>query len=289
MLLKAFRYARAADVEEACDLLRHEEGSKVLAGGQSLLPFFNTGLVDPDLLVDISHIADMKGLSQRDGYLELGALTRHVELASSEDVRASQPLLTEAASHVGNPRVRNRGTIGGSLAHADPAAELPLALTALGATLVATDGRSTREIKSDELALSYLSTQLAPDEIVTRVRVPVLGPGWGWSFSEMSRRTGDFAIVAVAVLIRSADGYVLEARVSAAGVGARPTRLGGVEAALSGATRTELQGRLGDVPAVATEVDPVSDGVASAGYRRHLLTVLLRRGIDQAFARSEGQ
>ncbi|MGC8471736.1 MAG: FAD binding domain-containing protein [Acidimicrobiales bacterium] len=289
MFLKPFRYARAADVAEACDLLRREEGSKVLAGGQSLLPLMHTGLVEPELLVDISHIADMTGLSRRDGYLELGALTRHAELASSRDVRAGQPLLAQAASHVGNPRVRNRGTIGGSLAHADPAAELPLALTALGATLVATDGSSAREIKSDELALSYLSTQLAPDEIVTRVRVPVLGPGWGWSFSELSRRTGDFAIVAVAVLLRSADGCVLEARVAAAGVGARPTRLGGVEAALSGATRAELQGRIGDVPAVSAEVDPVSDGVASADYRRHLLTVLVRRGIDQAFARSEGQ
>ena len=289
MFLKPFRYARAADVAEACDLLRREEGSKVLAGGQSLLPLMHTGLVEPELLVDISHVADMTGLSRRDGYLELGALTRHAELASSHDVRAGQPLLAQAASHVGNPRVRNRGTIGGSLAHADPAAELPLALTALGATLVATDGSSAREIKSDELALSYLSTQLAPDEIVTRVRVPVLGPGWGWSFSELSRRTGDFAIVAVAVVLRSADGCVLEARVAAAGVGARPTRLGGVEAALSGATRAELQGRIGDVPAVCAEVDPVSDGVASADYRRHLLTVLVHRGIDQAFARSEGQ
>ncbi len=289
MFLKPFRYARAADVAEACDLLRREEGSKVLAGGQSLLPLMHTGLVEPELLVDISHIADMTGLSRRDGYLELGALTRHAELASSQDVRAGQPLLAQAASHVGNPRVRNRGTIGGSLAHADPAAELPLALTALGATLVATDGSSAREIKSDELALSYLSTQLAPDEIVTRVRVPVLGPGWGWSFSELSRRTGDFAIVAVAVLLRSADGCVLEARVAAAGVGARPTRLGGVEAALSGATRAELHGRIGDAPAVSAEVDPVSDGVASADYRRHLLTVFVRRGIDQAFARSEGQ
>ena len=289
MFLKPFRYARAADVAEACDLLRREEGSKVLAGGQSLLPLMNTGLVEPALLVDISHVADMTGLSRRDGYLELGALTRHVELASNQDVRASQPLLAQAASHVGNPRVRNRGTIGGSLAHADPAAELPLALTALGATLVATDGHSAREIKADELALSYLSTQLAPDEIVSRVRVPVLGPGWGWSFSELSRRTGDFAIVAVAVLLRSADGCVLEARVAAAGVGARPTRLGAVEAVLSGATRAELQGRIGDLSAVFAEVDPVSDGVASADYRRHLLTVLVRRGIDQAFVRSEGQ
>ena len=261
----------------------------MLAGGQSLLPLMNTGLVEPELLVDISHVADMMGLSRRDGYLELGALTRHAELASSQHVRACQPLLAQAASHVGNPRVRNRGTIGGSLAHADPAAELPLALTALGAMLVATDGRSAREIRSDELALSYLSTQLAPDEIITRVRVPVLGPGWGWSFSELSRRTGDFAIVAVAVLLRSADGCVLEARVAAAGVGARPTRLGGVEAALLGATRAGLQDRLEDVPGFFAGVDPASDGVASADYRRQLLAVLVRRGISQAFARSEEQ
>lgn len=283
MFVKPFRYVRVHDVDEACELLRKEDEAKVLAGGQSLLPLINAGLVEPGLLVDIAHVPSMTGVARSDGYLEIGALTCHAELASNVEVRVGQPLLACAARHVGNPRIRNRGTIGGSLAHADPAAELPLALTALGATVVATDGRTVREIKADEFAVSYLSTQLRTDELVAHLRVPLLGPGWGWSFMELSRRNGDFAIVAVAVLLRCADGHAVEARVAAAGVGVRPVRLGGVEAALSGAARQEYLGRLGPI----REVDPVSDAVASAEYRRHLLATLVRRGVDEAFARSE--
>jgi aerobic carbon-monoxide dehydrogenase medium subunit len=284
MFVKPFRYRRAADVREACDLLReHGEASKVLAGGQSLLPMMNVGIVEPEVLVDISHVEGMSGIGRSNGYLEIGSLTRHATLASDPDVTAHQPLLSEAARWVGNPRVRNRGTLGGTLAHADPAAEIPLALTALGAIVEVTDGRAIRQIKADEFSLSYLSTQLQPDEIVTSVRVPVLGSGWGWSFLELARRTGDFAIVAVAALVRCAGGHALEARIAAAGVGDRPVRLGGVEASLSGATRQELPERLAPI----REVDPFSDQVASASYRLHLLSVLVRRAVDGAFARAE--
>ncbi|MGH9029032.1 MAG: FAD binding domain-containing protein [Acidimicrobiales bacterium] len=283
MFVKPFRYARAHDFGEACDILREDEDAKVLAGGQSLLPLINAGLVEPGLLVDISHVEGVTGVSVTEAYLEIGALTRHADLASNENVCAGQPLLAHAARYVGNPRIRCRGTIGGSLAHADPAAELPLALTALGATVVASDGRTVREIKAEEFAQSYLSTQLEPDEVVVHVRAPLLGPGWGWSFLELSRRRGDFAIVAVAVLLRCAGGNVLEARVAAAGIGDRPVRLGGVEAALSGAAHAELEGRIGPI----REVEPASDTVASAGYRRHLLSTLVRRAVDEAFVRSE--
>ena len=284
MFVKPFRYARVGTADEACDLLRrHGERAKVLAGGQSLLPMMNAGLLDAELLVDISRIEGGSAVARVGGYLEVGAQVRHASLAAHPDVRAVQPLLTAAASSIGNPRVRNRGTLGGTLAHADPAAELPLVLIALGATVEASDGRSSREIRADEFATSFLSTQLRQDEIVTRVRVPVLGTGWGWSFIELSRRKGDFAVVAVAVLLRVADGQVLEGRVAAAGAGDQPVRLGGVEAALSGAARHELPGRVGEV----REVDPRSDALASAGYRRHLLTVLIRRGVEEAFERSE--
>jgi carbon-monoxide dehydrogenase medium subunit len=283
MFIKPFRYARAHDVAEACDLLRDEEEAKVLAGGQSLLPLINAGLVEPKLLVDVARISTMTGIARNDEHLEIGALTRHAELASHAEVRDGQPLLARAASYVGNPRIRNRGTIGGSLAHADPAAELPLVLTTLGATVVVTDGRTAREIKAEEFAVSYMSTQLRPDELVARIRVPLSGPDWGWSFTELSRRHGDFAVVAVAVLLRCADGQALEARVAAAGVADRPVRLGGVEAALSGATRPELSERLASI----REVDPTSDATASAEYRRAVLTTLVRRGVDEAFARSE--
>lgn len=286
MFVRPFRYARAESVSEACELLRSRgEGAKVLAGGQSLLPMVNAGLVDADLLIDVSSVRDLAGIVGTDGYLVLGSSTRHALVASHPEVRSAQPLLADAARWVGNTRVRNRGTLGGTLAHADPAAEIPLVLTALGATVEVSNGSVSREVRAEEFAVSFLSTQLEPDELVTRVRVPVLGTGWGWSFMEVSRRLGDFAIVAVAVVLRVAGGQVLEARVAAAGVGDCPTRLGAVEAALSGASRDEIRAR---VPPVR-EVDPSSDAVASGEYRRHLVTVLVHRAVHEAFARSEGR
>jgi carbon-monoxide dehydrogenase medium subunit len=286
MFVKPFRYARAASVAEACDLLRrHGEGAKVLAGGQSLLPMINSGLVDADILVDISRIPEICGVEQAPGYLVFGASTRHAYLASDPEIRRAQPLLAEAARLIGNPRVRNRGTLGGSLAHADPAAELPLVLTALGATVEVTDGVRARELRAEDFAVSILSTQLRADELVTRVQVPVLGTGWGWSFKELSRRLGDFAIVAVAVALSVRNGQVLEARVAAAGVSERPVRLGAVEAALSGASRDEFGARVG----LVREVDPPGDATGTSEYRRHLLTVLVRRALDEAFVRSEAE
>lgn len=286
MFVRPFRYVRAESAADACDLLRrHGEGAKVLAGGQSLLPMINSGLVDVDILVDISRIPDLCGVEMAAGYLTFGASTRHADLAADPVVRQAQPLLAEAARFIGNPRVRNRGTLGGSLAHADPAAELPLALTALGATLEVTDGPESRELRAEDFAVSFLSTRLRADELLTRVQVPVLGAGWGWSFKECSRRQGDFAIVAVAAALSARDGQVLEARVAAAGVSERPVRLGAVEAALSGASRDELPGRV----ALVREVDPPGDAAGSSEYRRHLLTVLVRRALDEAFARSEAE
>jgi CO/xanthine dehydrogenase FAD-binding subunit len=282
MFVRPFRYVRAETAAEACELLRRHEGSKLLAGGQSLLPMINAGLAEPEMLVDISHIDSMAGISGKPGYLEIGALTRHETIASNPAVRAHQPLLAAAAAHIGNVRVRNRGTIGGSLAHADPAAELPLVLTALGATIVSTDGGAVREVKAEELAQSFLSTQLADDEIITRVDVPVLGPGWGWSFLELARRQGDFCIVAVAVLVRVVEDCAVESRIAAAGIASRAVRLGALETALSGATRTECAQRVEDV----REVDVLSDSTASATYRRHVLATLVRRGVDEAFARA---
>lgn len=286
MFVRPFRYVRAESVPDACDLLRcHGEGAKVLAGGQSLLPMINSGLVDVDVLIDISRTPGIAGIQQVDGYLLLGAATRHAQVATDPVIRQVQPLLADAARLVGNPRVRNRGTLGGSLAHADPAAELPLVLTALGATIVVTDGTESRELRAEDFAVSFLSTRLRPDELVTRVQLPVLGTGWGWSFKELSRRQGDFAIIAVAVALSVRNGQVLEARVAATGVSEHPVRLGSVEAALSGASRDDLPGRV----ALVREVDPPADAAGSAEYRRHLLTVLVRRAVDEAFVRSEAE
>lgn len=282
MFVKPFRYERAEDLGHACELLRtHGDGAKVIAGGQSLMPMLNTGLLDCEVLVDISRIG-LSDVGMRDGYLELGGLVRHARLAGDDRVSSSQPLVATAARHIGNARVRNRGTLGGSLAHADPSAELPLVMTALGAKVLASNGSEVREIAAEELATSFLSTQLAQDELVVAVRAPVLGEGWGWSFNEISRRLGDFAVAAVAVLLRTAEGRVLEARVAAGAVGETPLRLGGVEAALSGASREELAERAERLD----EVDPPSDSNASAAYRRKVLGVLVRRSLIEAFDRA---
>jgi len=280
---RAFRYERADDLGAACAALRrHGEGAKVIAGGQSLLPMINVGLAAPDVVVDISRVAQARGVTASDGYLSIGALVTHRELAASEVARASQPLLRAAAAHVRNARVRNRGTLGGSLAHGDPAAELPLVMTALGASYELSDGRETRQIKAEEFSVTLYTTELQPDELLVTARVPVLGPGWGWSFREVSRRRGDFAMVAAAALVRSAGGVVVESRLALAGVADRPVRIGAVEAALAGATRDEIPDRVGSIE----ELRPFTDTAATADYRRHLARVLSVQALQEAHRRS---
>ncbi len=284
MYTRAFRYERAGDLQAACAALRrHGEGAKVIAGGQSLLPMINVGLAAPEVVVDISRVAEAREVTAGDGYLSIGALVTHRELIASEVARASQPLLGAAAAHIGSSRIRNRGTLGGSLAHSDPAAELPVAMTALGATYELTDGRATREARAEEFAVTLFTTELEPDELLVAVRVPVLGPGWGWSFREVSRRRGDFALVSAAALVRTAGGAVVEARLALGGVADRPVRLAAVEAALSGATRDEIASRVGPIEGL----NPLTDTSASADYRRHLARVLSVAALEEAHRRGE--
>jgi carbon-monoxide dehydrogenase medium subunit len=253
---RRFDYVRAESLSDACEILRrHGESAKIIAGGQSLLPMVNVGLVIPGVVVDISRVREARGVAQDDGFLVIGALNTHSDLLTSELMRAAQPLLPAAASHIGNDRVRNRGTLGGSLAHSDPAGELPLVMTAISAMYELTDGHSTREVRAEEFATSFLTTQLEPDEVVVAARVPVLGPGWGWSFREMSRRKGDFAVVAAAALVRSAGGALVEARLALGGVADHPVRLGAVEAVLAGATYDEIRQRVGAIEGIR----PVSE------------------------------
>lgn len=284
MYSRRFQYVRAQSLGDACDMLRrHGDGAKVIAGGQSLLPMVNVGLVTPEVVVDISRVPEARGLARDDGFVVIGALNTHRELMTSELLQADQPLIPAAASHIGNDRVRNRGTLGGSLAHSDPAGELPLVMTAISAMYEVTDGSSTREVKAEEFATSFLTTQLEPDEVVVAARVPVLGPGWGWSFCEMSRRKGDFAVVAAAALVRSAGGALVEARLALGGVADHPVRLGAVEAALAGATYDEIGPRVGAIEGIR----PLSDTNASGEYRRHLSRVLAVRALEEAYRRSE--
>jgi carbon-monoxide dehydrogenase medium subunit len=286
VFVKPFAYLRAQEVAEASRLLADGDGSvKALAGGQSLLPMINAGLVECSALVDISSIAGLRGISQAsDGsFLELGALETHRSLAADPSLKAGQPLVAEAARHIGNTRVRNRGTLGGSLAHADPSGELPLVMTALGATVVVENAQRKRELRAEELQASYFSTVLEDDELITAVRVPAISPGWGWGFVEASRRRGDFAMVAVASLMRTASGEVVEARLAVGGVAERPVRLAAVEAALSGAGREDLVSRATHIGGL----EPMSDANATSRYRRHLLPVLVARALAQAYDRAE--
>lgn len=283
MFTRPFRYERAARFSDACERLReHGEGAKVIAGGQSLLPMVNLGLVQPDVVIDISHAAEGREVSAADGYLAVGALATHARLAADPLVGQVQPLLGAAAARIGNARVRHRGTLGGSLAHSDPAAELPLVMVALGAAYEVTNGHATRTVKAEDFHLTFLTTGLEADELVVSASLPALGPGWGWSFQEVSRRDGDFALAAVAALVRIADGMIVESRVAVGGVSDRPTRLADVESALSGAAPDQIGERVGPLQGIR----PVTDAGASAQYRAHLCRVLVLRALQEASHRS---
>jgi CO/xanthine dehydrogenase FAD-binding subunit len=283
MFVKPFRYERPSTLTEASQLLRSYGGeAKVVAGGQSLLAMVNLGLLEVRAVVDISHLGDIAGITEDDGHLRIGALTRHVALEKDPIVRRRQPLLSAAAAHVGNMRVRARGTLGGSLAHADPAAELPLVLTVLDADYEATDGDAVRTIRANELPVTYFTTQLGEDELLTSIRVPTLGQGWGWGFAELSRRAGDFAVAAAAALARCAAGLVVESRVAVAGVADRPVRLAAVEASVDGAHVDDVEDRVAPIEGI----DPVTDSAASSEYRRRVARVLVVRALTDACRRS---
>jgi carbon-monoxide dehydrogenase medium subunit len=266
----SFAYARADTVDEAVALLgRHGDDAKLLAGGHSLLPLMKLRVAAPATLVDIGRIADLRYIRAATDHVAVGAMTRHHDLATSDLLAAEVPLLRHAALHVGDPQVRHRGTIGGSLAHADPAADLPAVLLALDGTLVARGPAGERTIPAGEFFRSIFETALAPDEVLTEVRVPRVAGG-RWAFSKFSRRAPDWAIVGVAA--QQVNGST---RVALVNMGPTPLR----------ATETERAVGQGATPADAAGVadrgtDPPADLNGSAEYRRHLARVLVRRALE---------
>jgi len=275
-----FRYARPATAAEAVALLASSPGeAKLLAGGQSLVPLLNMRLVRPAILVDLNGARELERIDAAPrGGLVLGALVRHADLATSPLVRERAPLLAEAARHVGHAAIRNRGTLGGSLAHADPAAELPAALLALDATLGLLGPRGTRRVAVADFFRGLLATALADDELLAEVTVPATPRGWG--FGEIARRLGDFALAGVAASL-DAHGH---ACVVGFGVADRPVRLRAAEAIAATAPRDEaMPARAGR--AAAADCDPASDVHASAAYRRHLATVLTEDALRAAAGR----
>jgi aerobic carbon-monoxide dehydrogenase medium subunit len=287
MVAPAFDYVAAGSYDEAVRLLASGgEEAKILAGGQSLMPMLNLRLAHPGLLIDINP-ADQRPPSVAGGLLRLPALTRHRVLLEHDLVRRHCPLLAEAVRHVGNVRVRNRGTIGGSLAHADPTSEVGCCALVTGAEVAVQGPNGDRTVPAGELFSTYWTTTLAESEVITDVLIPVARPRQGWSFQEMVRRTSDFAIVAVAALVeldQQAEG-IAAARVALAGVADRVT-LADPEP-LAGLTdgNPDFGAAAG---AIAGRLEPATDVHASGEYRRRLARVLVARALRQAFARATG-
>jgi aerobic carbon-monoxide dehydrogenase medium subunit len=283
-----FEYHAPRSVEEALEALgRYGGDAKVLAGGQSLMPLLNFRLARPAALVDLNPIGSLAYIREHDGQIRFGAMTRQRTIEFSPVVAQRLPLLKEATHWVGHLPIRTRGTIGGSIAHADPSAEYPAVLTALEGEVVARGAKGERVIRVADLFQTYLTTSLTPDEILTEVRLPAMPAGAGYALEEFSRRHGDFAIVGIAALVVREGQRCKRARLATAGAGPVPVRLRAAEEIL------EREG-LGDAAIEAaarraTElVTPDADIHASADYRRHLTGVLTKRALTRAIGVARG-
>lgn len=277
-----FDYVRASTVDEAVAALAASNGeAKVLAGGQSLVPMLNFRIVDTPIFVDINGIQDLDRIEETtDGGLRIGALARHFALETSDLVKDRFPVLQEAMKHVAHLAIRNRGTIGGSLSHADPAAELPTMAVLLDAKIITARASGGREIAAADFFVAPLTTTLEPDEIIVAVELPGLAPGTGWGFEEFAQRRGDFAVAGVSAIVSMDGKSVTESRIALMGLHDTPVRAHAAEAAL-------LDDGI-DAAAAAARLDaePMNDLHGSADYRRHLAEVLTRRVLTAAMERA---
>ncbi len=282
-----FEYFCPRTVDEATDLLaRHGDEAKVLAGGQSLVPLMNMRLARPAIVIDINRIDALAYLREKDGALLVGALTRQRAAERSPVVAERCPILRDALRLVGHAQIRNRGTIGGSVAHADPSAELTAILLALGGEITARSATGTRTIAAADLFVTYLTTSLDARELITEVRIPVMPRGAGWSWMEISRRHGDFALAGVGVVLRLRGGTIADTRIGLTGVGPTPVRASDAERLLAGQRPSESLWEAA-AEAVRAAVTPDGDIHASAEYRQHVAGVLTRRALAEAHSRAE--
>jgi aerobic carbon-monoxide dehydrogenase medium subunit len=276
MKASAFSYARATSVANALELLAaYGDKAKVLSGGQSLMPAMNLRLISPELIVDIGEIAELRGIAVRGGVLSIGALTRHVDLLKSPEIASHAPLLTEAVAHVAHPAIRNRGTLGGSLAHADPASELPASMVALNATIVVRGQTGERRIAAGNFFTGIYETALSAQELLIAVEVPVAQKKSAYFFHEFARRHGDYAIAGLAAQAIVQGGLFTDLRMAYFAVGDRPilVKAAGklINIGVTPAVLAEASAMLGE------ELDPQEDQQASAAMRRHLAKILLAR------------
>lgn len=281
-----FDYYRPESVNEAVSLLQeHGENVKLLAGGHSLLPIMKLRLAEPDALIDLSRIAALRGVSETNGGLSIGALTTHSQVASDPLIDRHAPLLGVTASYVGDRQVRARGTIGGALAHADAAADYPAAILALNATMVAQGPAGERSIAAGDFFLDFLTTALDPAEVLTRIEIPAQPSNAGWSYQKLANQASGYAIVGVAVLlVVGENGSVSEARIGGTGMAAVPWRAVEAEQALIGASADDDAAITAAASRVDLDIEALDDLHGSAEYRRRVARGLARRAIQEAIA-----
>jgi carbon-monoxide dehydrogenase medium subunit len=275
-----FDYEAAESVDHAIALLGEHEDAKLLAGGHSLLPAMKLRIARPALLVDVGRLADLSYVRDGDGHVAIGALTRHKDVATAALLREHCPIVSHTAGQVGDPQVRHRGTIGGSLAHGDPASDLPTVILALDGELVVRGSAGERTVPASAFFTGVFQTAVASNEMLVEIRVPKLGSGMGWSYTKMSRRAQDWATVAVAAVVERSNGSIGKASIGLTNMGATPLRATVAEEAIAGGESID------DASALASDgTEPSSDHAASADFRRHLVRVLARRALEEAVGR----
>jgi aerobic carbon-monoxide dehydrogenase medium subunit len=280
MIPLAFDYEVAESVDHAVELLgQHGEEAKLLAGGHSLLPIMKLRLAAPAVLVDLGRVEELRYIRDEGETITIGAMTRHTDVEHDPLLQEQCGLLAYTASLVGDPQVRHRGTIGGSISHGDAASDLPSALLALEGTFVIKGSGGERTVAADDFFQDYLQTDLAPDEVLTEIRVPKLGSNSGWSYKKFNRRAQDWAVVGVAAVVERSNGSIGSARIGLTNMGSTPLRASAAESAFSGADTASVA----EAASSADEgTSPASDIAASAEYRRHLARVLTRRAVEEA-------
>ena len=283
MIPLAFDYEVAESVDHAIELLgQHGEEAKLLAGGHSLLPIMKLRLAAPAVLVDLGRLEDLKYVRDEGDHIAVGAMTRHTDVEHNQLLQEQCGLLAYTTSLVGDPQVRHRGTIGGSIAHGDAASDLPSALLALEGTFVVKGSGGERTVAAADFFEDYLQTALAPDEVLTEIRVPKLVQNAGWSYKKFNRRAQDWAVVGAAAVVERSNGSISSARIGLTNMGSTPVRATAAENALSGASADSVA----EATSSADEgTSPASDIAASSEYRRHLARVLSRRAVEEALGR----
>jgi carbon-monoxide dehydrogenase medium subunit len=282
----AFEYHAPRTVNEAVALLAaHGDEAKLLAGGQSLVPLMNMRLARPGVIIDLNRTRGLDGLREQRGVLRIGAMVRQRAAERSPLVASRCPLLRDALTCVGHPQIRNRGTIGGSVAHADPAAEVPAVLAALGGEVTVRGPKGERTIPAADLFVTYLTTAIGATELLTEVRIPAMPRGAGWSWMEIARRHGDFALAGVGVVLALRGREISDARIGLTGVGPTPVRARAAEERLVGARPSDALWQEA-ANAVRAAVEPDGDIHASADYRRHVSGVLTLRALREALGRA---